>query len=63
MCFHLGKVMVPVDNRSVALGTCRLRLAQSLFLAFSRITPKTDPIGMGEALIVAFRPQQDDGAC
>ena len=38
MCFDIGNMTVPVDKRSVVLGTCRLRLAQSLFLAFSRIT-------------------------
>ena len=38
MCFDLGTVTVPVENRSVALDTCRLRLIQSLFLTFSRIT-------------------------
>ena len=32
MCFDLGKVTVPVENRSVALDT--FQLAQILFLAF-----------------------------
>ena len=36
MCFDPGKMTVPIGNRSLALGTCRL--AQSLFLAFSLIT-------------------------
>ena len=35
MYFDLEKMTVTIDNRSVALGTCRL--AHSLFLAFSRI--------------------------
>ena len=37
MCFDIGNMTVPVDKRSVALDTCRLRLAQSLFLAFSTV--------------------------
>ena len=61
MCFDLGKMMVPIRNRSLALGTCRL--AQSSFLAFSANNVRTaGPIGMGEALIDVFRPQEDDGA-
>ena len=36
MRFDPGKATVPIENRSVALGTCPL--AQSLFLAFSLIT-------------------------
>ena len=42
--------------------TCRLRLAQSLFLAFSRITSerlvRSEPL---EALIDVFPPREDDG--
>ena len=53
--------MVPIRNRSLALGTCRL--AQSSFLAFFANNVLTaGPIGMGEALIDVFRPQEDDGA-
>ena len=63
MCFDLGKVMVPVENRSVALGTCQLRLAQSLVLAFFANNVRTvGLIGMGQALIDVFQPQQDDFA-
>ena len=61
MCFNLGKMMVPIRNPSLALGTCRL--AQSSFLAFFANNVRTaGPIGMGEALIDVFRPQEDDGA-
>ena len=55
MCFDLGKMTVPIENRSVVLGT--IRLAQSLFLAYSRFANNVraaGPIGMGEALIDAF---------
>ena len=46
--------MVPIRNRSLALGTCRL--AQSSFLAFFANNVRTaGPIGMGEALIDVFR--------
>ena len=63
MCFDLRNVTVPVENRSVALGTCRLRLAPSLFFSlFANNARTTGLIGMGEALIDVFRPQQDDGA-
>ena len=59
--FDLGKMMVPIRNRSLALGTCRL--AQSSFLAFFANNVRTaGPIGMGEALIDVFRTQEDDGA-
>ena len=34
--FDHGKMTVPIDNRSVALGT--FQLAQFLILAYSRIT-------------------------
>ena len=34
MCFDIGNMTVPGDKRSVALGTCQLGLAQSLFLVF-----------------------------
>ena len=55
--------MVPIENRSVALGTCRLRLAQSLVLAFFANNVRTAGlIGMGEAPIDVFQPQQHDGA-
>ena len=61
MCFDLGKMMVPIRNQSLALGTCRL--AQSSFLVFFANNVRTaGPIGMGEALIDVFRPQEDDGA-
>ena len=61
MCFDLGKIMVYIRNRSLALGTCRL--AQSSFLAFFANNVRTaGPIGMGEVLIDVFRPQEDDGA-
>ena len=57
MCFDLGKMMVPIRNRSLALDTCRS------FLAFFANNVRTaGPIGMGEALIDVFRPQEDDGA-
>ena len=61
MCFDLGEMMVPIRNRSLALGTCQL--AQSSFLAFfaNNVRP-AGPIGMGEALIDVFRPQEDDRA-
>ena len=53
--------MVPIRNRSLALDTCRL--AQSSYLAFFANNVRTaGPIGMGEALIDVFRPQEDDGA-
>ena len=52
---------VPIENPSMALGTCRL--AHSLFSAFSQINVRTaGPIGMGEALIDVFPPREDDGA-
>ena len=61
MCFDIGNMTVPVDKRSVALDTCRL--AQSSFLAFFANNVRTaGPIGMGEALIDVFRPQEGDGA-
>ena len=57
-----GKMMVPIRNRSVALGTCRL--AQSSFLAFFANSVRTaGPIGVGEALIDMFRPRKDGGTC
>ena len=62
MCFDHGKMTVPIESRSVALGTCRL--AHSLFSAlfnakafersFTTILDNVrtaGPIGMGEALI------------
>ena len=50
-----------IRNRSLALGICRL--AQSSFLVFFANNVRTaGPIGMGEALIDVFRPQEDDGA-
>ena len=52
---------VPIDNRSVALGTCRL--AQSLFLAFSRLTSDRLVRSEWETLLNVFRPWEDDGAC
>ena len=53
--------MVPIRKRLLALGTCPL--AQSSFLAFFANNVRTaGPIGMGEALIDVFRPQEDDGA-
>ena len=61
MCFDHGKMTVPIENPSMALGTCRL--AHSLFSAFSQINVRTaGPIGMGEALIDVFPPREDDGA-
>ena len=36
MCFDHGKMTVPIENPSVALGT--YRLAHPLFSAFSQIT-------------------------
>ena len=64
MCFDIGNMTVPVDKRSVALGTCRLRLAQSLFLVFfSRImSEQLVRSQKGETLIDVFRPREDDGA-
>ena len=57
MCFDFGKMMVPIRNRSLALST--RRLAQSSFLAFFANNVRTaGPIGMGEALIDVFRPQE-----
>ena len=50
MCFDLGKVMVPVRNRSLAR-----QLAQSSFLAFFTNNVRTaGPIGIREALIDVF---------
>ena len=50
MCFDNGKMTVPIENRSVALGTCQL--AHSLFSAFFANNVRTaGPIGMGEALV------------
>ena len=50
MYFDLGKRTVAIENRSVALGTCRL--AHSLFSVFSLITcERMVRSGMGEALI------------
>ena len=61
MCFDLGKMMCLIRSRSLALGT--RRLAQSSFLAFFANNVRTaGPIGIGEALIDVFRPQEDDGA-
>ena len=60
MCFDIGNMTVPVDKRLVALGTCRLRLAQSLFLALSRIMSERQVRSQqGEALIDVFRPRED----
>ena len=60
MCFDIGNMTVPVDKRSVALGTCRLRLAQSLILALSRIMSERQVRSQqGEALIDVFRPRED----
>ena len=52
-------MMVPVENRLVALGTCRLRIAIGTILIFGlfAINVRTAcPIGMGETLIDVFRP-------
>ena len=54
--------MVPVEKRSVALRTCRLRLAQSLFSLFANKVRTAGPIGMGEALIDMIRSREDDCA-
>ena len=64
MRFELGEMMVPIQNRSVALGTYRLRLAQSLgiFSLFANNVRTAGQIGMGEAPIDVFRPQKDDCA-
>ena len=56
MCFNLGKMTVPIDNRSVVLGTILI------FNLFVNNVRTTGPIGMGEALIDVFRPREDDGA-
>ena len=53
--------MVPIENRSVALGTCRL--AHSLFLSlFANNVRTAGLIGMGDALIDVFSPREGDGA-
>ena len=53
MCFDLGRIMVPIENRSGALGTCRL--AHSLiFSLFANNVRTAGLIGMGEALIDMF---------
>ena len=54
---------VPIENRSVALGTCRMRLAQSYFFSlFTNNVRTAVSIGMGEALIDVFPPREDDDA-
>ena len=53
--------MVPIENRSVALGTCRL--AHSFFSIFANNVRTAGLIGMGDALIDVFRPREGDGAC
>ena len=63
MCFDIWNMTVPVDKRSVALGTCRLRLAECLFLTLSRImSEQLVRSQQGEALIDVFRPREHDGA-
>ena len=63
MCFDLWKMIVSIENRSVACLGCAYWpiLIFSLFLNNVRMTGLT---GMGEALnnIYMFLSQKDDGA-
>ena len=46
-------MMVPVENRSVALGTCPLRIAIGTILIFDLLANNVRtacPIGMGEPI-------------
>ena len=51
---------VPIENRSVALGTCRL--AHSLFSAFSQIASERLVRSEWERHLSVRRPREDDGA-
>ena len=46
---------VPLENRSVALGT--RRLAHFIFSLYTNNVRTAGPIGMGEALIDVFPPR------
>ena len=59
MCFDLSKMMMPIEDRSVALGTCGTVLILSLLANNVRTAGQ---IRMGEAPIDVFRPRKDDGA-
>ena len=57
---------VLIENRSVALGTCRLEqfLLNPTLISLSANKVRTaGPIGTGETLIDVFRLREDDGAC
>ena len=62
MCFDLGRMTVTNENQSI--GTWHIPIGTNLIFSISRISSERLPgrIGMGEALIVLFRPRQDDGA-
>ena len=52
MRFDHGKMTVPIENRVVALGTCRLAHATLVISSlFANNVRTAGPIGMGEALI------------
>ena len=62
MCFDLEEIAVLIENRSVALGTCRL--AHSLCFGFFAYKVRTaGPIAMGVALIDVLRHRGNCGAC
>ena len=56
-------MMVPIENRSMALGTCRLAHSLHLIGLLANNVRTAGLIGMGDVLIDVFRPREGDGVC